>query len=229
MNSFLPPPPFRTRVVITPSRLSVPINDISFRTEYKASVHTWNISANLVLRKSIKSCHDTYIDIGLSNGNRRLPPGSKAAGLKLNTEIELYTSTPPYVIIILWIINFTIFTLYRWNKRITYYLHDSRTELHKIRSRDSVVGVATGYGLDNRVARVRVPAGSRIFNSPYCPDRLLGPSSLLSNGYRRALSPGVKRQGHAANHSPPTSAEAKIMSIYISTPPCAFMAWCLIS
>jgi hypothetical protein len=52
-------------------------------------------------------------------------------------------------------------------------------------SRDSVVSIATGYGLDDRGFGVRVPLGSRIFSSPRCPDRLCGPPDLLSNGYRR--------------------------------------------
>jgi hypothetical protein len=39
-----------------------------------------------------------------------------------------------------------------------------------------------------------------------------------------ALSPGVKRQGREADHSPPPSAEVKKMWIYTSTPPYAFMA-----
>jgi hypothetical protein len=51
-------------------------------------------------------------------------------------------------------------------------------------SRDSVVGIATGYGLDERGVGVRVPVGSRIFSSPRRPDRLWGPPSFLSNGYR---------------------------------------------
>jgi hypothetical protein len=51
------------------------------------------------------------------------------------------------------------------------------------RSRDNVVGVATGYGLDDRGDGVRVPVGSRILFSPRRPDRLWGPPSLLSNGY----------------------------------------------
>jgi hypothetical protein len=37
----------------------------------------------------------------------------------------------------------------------------------------------------------------------------LGPPSLLSNGYLGAFSPGVKRQGDEADHSPPSSAEVK--------------------
>jgi hypothetical protein len=38
-----------------------------------------------------------------------------------------------------------------------------------------------------------------------------------------ALSPGVKRPGRGADHSPPASAEVKKMWIYTSTPPYAFM------
>jgi hypothetical protein len=53
-----------------------------------------------------------------------------------------------------------------------------------MRSRDSVVGTATSYGLDDRGVAVRVPVGSRIFSSPRRPDRFWGPPSLLSNGYR---------------------------------------------
>jgi hypothetical protein len=54
-----------------------------------------------------------------------------------------------------------------------------------VMSRDSSVGIATGYGLDGRRVGVRVPVGPRIFSSPHRPDRLWGPPSLLPNGYRR--------------------------------------------
>jgi hypothetical protein len=50
------------------------------------------------------------------------------------------------------------------------------------RSRDSAVGIATGYGLDDRGVGVRVSVRSRIFFFPCCPHRLWGPPSLLSNG-----------------------------------------------
>jgi hypothetical protein len=37
---------------------------------------------------------------------------------------------------------------------------------------DTIVGIATSYGLDDREVGVRVPVGSRIFSSPDRPDRL---------------------------------------------------------
>jgi hypothetical protein len=52
------------------------------------------------------------------------------------------------------------------------------------RSWDSSVGIATGYGLDDRVVGVRVPVRARIFFSPSRPDRFWGPPNLLSNVYR---------------------------------------------
>jgi hypothetical protein len=51
----------------------------------------------------------------------------------------------------------------------------------------SVVGIATGYGLDDQGVGVRVPVGARIFTSPCSPDRLRGPPNLLFNGYRELL------------------------------------------
>jgi hypothetical protein len=92
------------------------------------------------------------------------------------------------------------------------------------RSRDSVVGISIGYGLDDRGVWVRVPVRERIFSSPRRPDRLCGPRNLLSNGYRSALSPGVSRPGREADHSPPASTEVKKMWIYTSTPPYALTA-----
>jgi hypothetical protein len=67
--------------------------------------------------------------------------------------------------------------------------------LSEARSRDSVVGIANGYGLEDRGAGVQVLLGSRIFSSPRRPNRLWGPPNLLSNGYRGPLSPGGKAAG----------------------------------
>jgi hypothetical protein len=46
---------------------------------------------------------------------------------------------------------------------------------------DSAVGVATGYGLDGRGARVSVLVGTRFFSSPCLPDQPLGPPDLVSS------------------------------------------------
>jgi hypothetical protein len=56
-------------------------------------------------------------------------------------------------------------------------------------SRDSIVGIATGYGPEYRVVGFRVPVGSRIF-SLQSPDRLWGPPNLPSNGYRELFPRG---------------------------------------
>jgi hypothetical protein len=82
--------------------------------------------------------------------------------------------------------------------------------------RDSAVGIAASYWLEDRGFGVRVSVGSRIFTSPCRPDRLWGPPNLLSNVY---LSRGVKRPGREADHSSPASAVVKKMWIYTSTPP----------
>jgi hypothetical protein len=47
----------------------------------------------------------------------------------------------------------------------------------------SAVGIATGYGLNDRGVGVRVPVGSRIFSCPRRPDWLWGLPNLLSKGY----------------------------------------------
>jgi hypothetical protein len=61
--------------------------------------------------------------------------------------------------------------------------------INEIGSWDSVVGIATGYGLDDLGVGVGVPVGSRIFTFPFRPDRLWGPPNL-SNGYRSLFPRG---------------------------------------
>jgi hypothetical protein len=51
------------------------------------------------------------------------------------------------------------------------------------RSRDSTIGIATGYGLEDWGVGVRVPVGSRIFSSSHRPGTPWGSSSLLFNSY----------------------------------------------
>jgi hypothetical protein len=57
----------------------------------------------------------------------------------------------------------------------------------------------------------------------------LGPTQPPVQWVLGTLSPGIKRQGREADHSPPTSTEVKKMVIYTSTSPYFFMAQCLLS
>jgi hypothetical protein len=90
-------------------------------------------------------------------------------------------------------------------------------------NRDSAVAIAAGYVLDDRVVGIQVPMRSRIFSSPRHPRPVLGPTIPHIQWVPGALSPGVKRPGREADHSPPASAVVKKMGIYISTSPYAFM------
>jgi hypothetical protein len=69
-------------------------------------------------------------------------------------------------------------------------------------SRTKVV-IATVYGLDDRGSNSG--RSKRFFSTPQRPDRPWGPSSLLFNGSRGALSPGLKSPGREADHSPLSS------------------------
>jgi hypothetical protein len=82
---------------------------------------------------------------------------------------------------------------------------------------DSVVGIATSYGLDDRGIGVQVTAGSRFLYSKIVQTGSeVHPTSYpMGTG---ALSPGVKRPGREVDHSPPASAKVKKMWIYTSTP-----------
>jgi hypothetical protein len=87
---------------------------------------------------------------------------------------------------------------------------------------DSVLGIATGYGLDDRGVEVQV--GWRIFLFSTSSRSDLGSTQPPIQWLTGALPPGVKRPGREADHSPPASAEVKKMWIYTSTLPYAFMA-----
>jgi hypothetical protein len=97
-----------------------------------------------------------------------------------------------------------------------------------VRSRNDVVGITTGYRLDDGGVGVRVPVRSRIFVFSTLPRPVLGPTQPPIQWVPGALSPGVKRQAREADHSSPASAEVKRRLIYTSTSLYAFMTQCLI-
>jgi hypothetical protein len=68
-------------------------------------------------------------------------------------------------------------------------------ELHKYHGSDQGAGVAqsvlkVGFGLDDRSTSPGRGNGGNFFSSPPRPNRLWGPPSLLSNGYRGLLPRG---------------------------------------
>jgi hypothetical protein len=77
-----------------------------------------------------------------------------------------------------------------WSHRQIDTYTDSIHYYKTVPSRGSSVGKATIYGMDDRGVGVRVPVRTRIFSSPRRPDRLRGPPSLLSNGYRGIFPQG---------------------------------------
>jgi hypothetical protein len=91
------------------------------------------------------------------------------------------------------------------------------------RSRDSAVGIASVYGLNDPGVGIRVPVEARIFSSRSSRP-VLGPTQPPVQWVPGALSPGKKLPGREADHSPPTSADVKKTWIYTSTSPYVFMA-----
>jgi hypothetical protein len=80
-----------------------------------------------------------------------------------------------------------------------------------LKSRDSSVGIALGYGLDDWGSRVRFPVGAGNFSLHH---RVQNGSAPLPaqppmQWIPGAISLGVKRLGSEADHSPPSNAEVK--------------------
>jgi hypothetical protein len=76
-----------------------------------------------------------------------------------------------------------------------------------VKSWDSVVSIATDYGLVDRGVGVLFPVGSGILSTSSRP--ALGSTQPPMEWVTEALSPKVKRPGHEANHLPPASAEVR--------------------
>jgi hypothetical protein len=102
-------------------------------------------------------------------------------------------------------------------------LHKKIFFIFNIRSRDSSVGIATGYWLENREVGVRVPVKVKNFLFFTSSRPALGPTQPPIQWVPGALSQGVKPPGREADHSLSASAEVKKTWIYTSTPPYAFM------
>jgi hypothetical protein len=86
-------------------------------------------------------------------------------------------------------------------------------------TRDSAVGIVIGYGLDDSD---RSSIQEFLFLYVVQTGSGAHPASYpMGTG---AVSPGVKRPGREADHSPLISAEVKEIWIYTSIPPYAFMA-----
>jgi hypothetical protein len=80
---------------------------------------------------------------------------------------------------------------------------------------DSTVGVATGYGLDERRVEVQAPAEMSLLQVVYTDSGAHWTSYSVSTG---SLAPGRE-----TDPSHPSSAEVKKAWIYTSTPSYAFM------
>jgi hypothetical protein len=77
------------------------------------------------------------------------------------------------------------------------------------KSRDSSVGIALGYGMDDRGFRVRFPAEAGNFSLHHRVQNGSGPTQSPIQWVPGALSLGVKRPGREADHSPPSTTEVK--------------------
>jgi hypothetical protein len=88
--------------------------------------------------------------------------------------------------------------------------------------------MATGYGLEDRGSRVRLPAGAGNFSLLHRVQNGSGahPASYLMS--TRGSFPGSKVAGREVDYSPPSSAEVENAWSYTSTPQYVFMAWCLV-
>jgi hypothetical protein len=93
-----------------------------------------------------------------------------------------------------------------------------RVTNYSVYSRDRVVGIATGYGLDDGEDRSSSPGRVKnlLFSTSSRP--ALGSTQPSIQWVPGSLSLGVRRPGREADHSPPAGAEVKKMWIYTSNP-----------
>jgi hypothetical protein len=90
-----------------------------------------------------------------------------------------------------------------------------------ITSRDSSVGIVTGYWLDGRGS---VPVRDKILPFSITSKSALGLTQPAIQWVSGTLYPGVKRQGREAHHSSPTSAEVENVGAILTLP--HTNSWC---
>jgi hypothetical protein len=92
--------------------------------------------------------------------------------------------------------------------------------LSSLTNRDSSVGIALGYGRDDRCSRVRFPGrGLGIFLFDNMSRPVLRPTQPPVQWVPGALSFRVNRPGHEADHSPLSSAEVnECVEFYLHSP-----------
>jgi hypothetical protein len=91
----------------------------------------------------------------------------------------------------------------------------------------STVGIATDCELDDHRVRVPVPVTSRIFTSPYHPDRFWGSPVSCPVGIWGSYPGGSSgRNLKLSTHVQQCRGQEALLST--SDPPYVFMAWCLV-
>jgi hypothetical protein len=86
-------------------------------------------------------------------------------------------------------------------------------------SRDSPVGIATDYGLEDRMLGVRFPAGVGSFLFDTMSRPALEPTQSSFQCVPGAVSLGIKRPGRGTDRLPPSSAEVKErVDLYLHSP-----------
>jgi hypothetical protein len=89
----------------------------------------------------------------------------------------------------------------------------------RLKSSDRSVGIALGYGLDDRSSRVRFPAGAGNFSLHHRVQNGSGAHPASYPMGNTGSFPEAKRLGHDADHLPPSSAEVKeCVELYFHSP-----------
>jgi hypothetical protein len=100
-----------------------------------------------------------------------------------------------------------------WASQMVSYLKKFRTNFVRMvyltMSRNSSVGIATVYRLDNRMIRVRLPEETGNFSLRHRWDQTGSGTHPASDCVPAVLYLGGKRPGRETDHSPPSRAEVK--------------------